>query len=253
LGGGAIIGGQDTHQGNYFAYNDTAIQLPVGAADPTNPRIDTVVVRIYDDEVAPGAGFAVNAEVIKGTPAAAPVAPALPRDCLALADVRVNVGQTGVVAGNITDRRANIDGRVPRGIIAYGTAGQPAANAVMNLSTVVSGAASWLAANTVTLPVGAGGLYLIQFAIQYRSSAIVGIRAEVTNAAGVAYAPGMVLGISHNPSTWDPTVYVGTWIRQCADGEAFQVRNRGNAETAPDYHMVARYSMVRLGDALALT
>lgn len=250
-GGGAIIPGLDINQGAYFAYNDAALQVPVAVADPTNPRIDTVILRIYDDEVVPGTGFAVAVEMVRGAPNANPIAPVLPRDCLPLADVRVNANATGIGAGNITDRRANIDGRSPRGIIASGTAGQPAANAVMNLSTVVGGPAAWLAANTVTLPVGAGGLYLIQLAFNFRSSAIVGIRAEVSNAAGVAYNPPMVLSISTNPSTWDPVVHHAAWIRQCPDGDTFRVYNRGNAEVAPDYHQVGRFSLLRVGDALA--
>jgi hypothetical protein len=104
-GGGAVVLGQDTHQGAYFAYSDAIVTLPIAAADPTNPRIDVVILRIYDDEITPGTGFSTALEIVRGTPAASPAVPALPRDCIALAQVRVNVGQTGITTAAITDVR----------------------------------------------------------------------------------------------------------------------------------------------------
>jgi hypothetical protein len=121
-GGGAVVLGQDTHQGAYFGYSDALVTLPLAAADPTNPRIDVVILRIYDDEVTPGSGFSIALEVVRGTPAASPAVPALPRDCVALAQVRVNVGQTGITTAAITDMRRSALTKpwaVPWGVIGY--------------------------------------------------------------------------------------------------------------------------------------
>jgi hypothetical protein len=139
----------------------------------------------------------------------------------------------------------------PLGIVANGTqVNQPAINSVLNLSSVLSGPASWLAANTITLPPGAAGLYAFFLDIQYRSDSVVGVKWEVTSSAGAAYVPGMQVSISHSPSTWDCR-YPGAWVRQCNDGDTFQIRVRGNAFPSPGYYIIQRFSLVRLGLSLA--
>lgn len=87
-----------------FVYrNDAARALAIGAADATNPRIDTVVARL--DRAA---NF-VTTVVKQGVAAASPVAPALTTTDLlwevALADVRVNAAVGVINAGDVTDRR----------------------------------------------------------------------------------------------------------------------------------------------------
>jgi hypothetical protein len=141
----------------------------------------------------------------------------------------------------------------PRGIIAgaVATTASPAINSVLPITTVHAGAAAWLAANTVTLPAGAAGLYLINTEVLFRSDNVVGINWEVANGAGVAYAPSMVFTVAHTVSTVTAR-YQSSWVRQCADGDTFQVRTRGNAMAAPGFMQVVRLSVVRLGTALAV-
>lgn len=92
-------------QGRYYL-NDEALTLAVEAADPSNPRIDRVVLRL--DATL---GRTIHAVVLQGTPAASPVAPTLTRTAetweLSLAQIVVGAGVTSIVAGNITDERGN--------------------------------------------------------------------------------------------------------------------------------------------------
>ena len=87
----------------FFYRNDAALAKTIATAHATNPRIDTVVVRL--DRVANTATL----QVITGTPAASPVAPALSQTDslyeLPLANVLVPAAAGVIVAGNVTDRR----------------------------------------------------------------------------------------------------------------------------------------------------
>jgi len=141
----------------------------------------------------------------------------------------------------------------PPGIIATGTSvPTPALNALLNLSTVLAGPASWLAANTITLPAGADGLYLIQLDLSYRSDAVAGIYWEIANGSGVAYAPDMRCNIAHTISTIAAR-YQSSWLRQCVAGEGFQVRYRGNALAGSNFMQAVRLSLLKICDALPLT
>lgn len=91
-------------QGMYFVYNDAFESVAITAADGTNDRIDIIVARVYDDEVT-GATCLWALEVITGTPAASPVAPAVPDSALILAEVYVAAGDTAIQNAEITDRR----------------------------------------------------------------------------------------------------------------------------------------------------
>lgn len=87
----------------FFYRNDAAKNIPLDAADATNPRIDRIVVRM--DRTANTA----VAQFVKGTPAASPTAPALTLTDtvfdLLLADVTVPATAGVIVAENVTDRR----------------------------------------------------------------------------------------------------------------------------------------------------
>lgn len=82
---------------------DADVVLAIGAADASNPRLDTVVVRL--DRAANTTVLAVK----QGVAAASPVAPALTQTDvlweLPLANVTVPAAAGVIVAGNVTDRR----------------------------------------------------------------------------------------------------------------------------------------------------
>ena len=85
--------------------NTSIIPLTLDTSDVVNPRIDRVVM--YCDYV----NRLVGVEIVKGTPASTPTAPALVRTVsryeYSLATVRVNANVTQVTQANITDTRAN--------------------------------------------------------------------------------------------------------------------------------------------------
>lgn len=89
----------------YYYRNTTDLTKTLSVADGVYNRIDRIVLRwsLTDRNIT------IN--VLKGTVAAAPKAPALTRNAevyeLALADIYIGAGITAVTQSNITDRRAN--------------------------------------------------------------------------------------------------------------------------------------------------
>ncbi|MCL4418375.1 MAG: hypothetical protein M1365_17105 [Actinobacteria bacterium] len=88
-----------------FWYQNTAyLTKSLAAADPTNPRIDRVVLRL--DTVT---NFKISIEVLTGTPAVSPTAPALTQTAstyeISLAQVSVLANATSVNNAKITDER----------------------------------------------------------------------------------------------------------------------------------------------------
>jgi hypothetical protein len=90
-------------QGRWFEVFSAAEEVVIAAANPTNPRIDRIVVRLDH------AGRTVALAAKAGTPAPSPAPPALQRDSsvweLSLARVRVAAGATQILDADITDER----------------------------------------------------------------------------------------------------------------------------------------------------
>ena len=118
----AIVGTTQANMGVYTVYNDAATTLTVTTADPTNPRIDRVVVTVQDAYYS-GAFNDVIFQVIAGTPASSPTAPATPANSISLATIAVGAAVTQINAGNITDTRVDVTTNLPVGDITAVTAG----------------------------------------------------------------------------------------------------------------------------------
>lgn len=103
-GWAAIIGTTQANMGAYVAYNDASVTLTITTANPTNPRIDLICATINDSYYS-GATDNVVFQVIAGTPAGSPVAPSLPANSIALAQVTVAAGATTIGSGSIADSR----------------------------------------------------------------------------------------------------------------------------------------------------
>lgn len=103
--GHALINGTEvSNQGLYIAYNDAAATVAIATADPSQARIDRVVVKVQDSYYS-GASNQVVYAVVTGTPAGSPVPPAAPANSLTLAYVAVAANATSIVNANITDTR----------------------------------------------------------------------------------------------------------------------------------------------------
>lgn len=106
--GKAIIDGDDqSNQYRYLAANEAIVNLVVATADPSNPRIDRVVLEVRDTNAGGATGDDANLRVIEGTPAGAPTAPAIPDTAISLATIAVAAAATSIVNANITSTISN--------------------------------------------------------------------------------------------------------------------------------------------------
>jgi hypothetical protein len=118
-GWGAIIGTTQANMGAYTFYNDAIATLTVTTADPTNPRIDRVVVTVRDAYYT-GAYNDVIFQVLAGTPAGSPTAPAVPANSMSLATIAVGAAVTSITASNITDTREDVTTNLPAPQLNFG-------------------------------------------------------------------------------------------------------------------------------------
>jgi hypothetical protein len=111
-GWAAIVGTTQSNMGVYTAFNDATTTLTVTSSDVTNPRIDRVVVTVRDAYYS-GAFNDVIFQVIAGTPAPSPTAPAVPANSISLATLAVGANVTSILAANITDTRVDVTTNLP--------------------------------------------------------------------------------------------------------------------------------------------
>jgi len=118
-----VQGTASANAGMYTGCLDTAGTVTLATSDPTNPRIDNIIVQVTD------VGTSSSTTVVTpqtGTPAASPVAPTLPANSLLLATVAVGAGVSSITAGNITDKRVwttSVGGIVPMANVTGGISG----------------------------------------------------------------------------------------------------------------------------------
>jgi len=122
-GWAAIVGTTQPNMGTYVGYNDDTVVLGLTTADPTNPRIDRVCMTV-NDAYYTGSLNNVVLQVVAGTPAGSPVAPATPANSISLATIAVAAGATAITTANITDTRVLVTTNIPEsGDISSVTAG----------------------------------------------------------------------------------------------------------------------------------
>ena len=122
-GWAAIVGTTESNMGTYVGYNDDTVVLGLTTADPTNPRIDRVCMTV-NDAYYTGSLNNVVLQVVAGTPAGSPSAPATPANSISLATIAVAAGATAITTANITDTRVLVTTNIPEsGDISSVTAG----------------------------------------------------------------------------------------------------------------------------------
>lgn len=91
-------------QGPYLGWSSIVRNVVLDNGDPTNPRIDRVVARIYDSGIGDSL-LKARIEVVAGTPAPSPSVPSVPAGAIPLARVAVAANATQITNANITDER----------------------------------------------------------------------------------------------------------------------------------------------------
>jgi hypothetical protein len=91
--------------GTLVCTSDAVEPVALAAAPGTNSRIDLVVCQARGNDLDGGANNDFIFAAVTGTVAASPVAPAVPANAVALAQIAVGTGVAAIVAGNITDTR----------------------------------------------------------------------------------------------------------------------------------------------------
>jgi hypothetical protein len=120
-----IPGTYAASQGPYYTQNQAAEILAIGTADPSNPRIDTVIAQV-EDAAYVGSSNLAQLAVVPGTPSAGATlvnltgAATLPANSLVLAYVLVPAGATSIVTGDIASFARQISS-VPDMQIVFGT------------------------------------------------------------------------------------------------------------------------------------
>jgi len=160
-GWAAIVGTTQSNMGVYTVYNDASTTLTITTADPTNPRIDRIVATVQDAYYT-GAFNDVIFQVVAGTPAGSPVAPATPANSISLATVAVGAAVTQINSGNITDTRTSTTTNLPTGDITEVQAGTgitvtngtgPIPSVAIDSSVVTLTGSQTLTNKTLTTPV----------------------------------------------------------------------------------------------------
>jgi hypothetical protein len=111
-----VQGTTQSRQGMYHVFNSATENVVVGAAHSTLPRLDQIILRIFDSTVS-GASDTPTLSTLAGTATSGATldnrsgAATLPDDSIRLADVLVPAGASSIVTADIRARRQRARGQ----------------------------------------------------------------------------------------------------------------------------------------------
>ena len=175
-------------------------------------RIDLIICQVASADIGAGSGDVFTITFVTGTPAASPVAPAVPAGATVLAQIYIPALSASITAGNITDRRAPaISGGSNQYKAALGrTAIQSVAagSATVTLDTAVFDPAGMLSGGNLKVP--AAGYWSVAYAATVGGAASGPFQANLQrNAAVVALGSAHALNLGINVTS------VGSALVQC--------------------------------------
>ncbi len=175
----AVVKGDLAGQGTFVPEHQNATQvLAVAASDPTDDRIDNVILRVFDDTFDSSTFDYADIEVTTGTADPTPVAPAVPSTAILLAEILVQNAVTQIVNGDITDKRAEYSLKVNQAFTGWqlvksadqddtGTHDVTWETEEIDTDGFHSGSDA-----IITIPAGKAGTYHVQFSIQVTGQSV---------------------------------------------------------------------------------
>lgn len=218
--GGALVQGDSVGgQGLYYVHQaSAAINELIAAADPSNPRLDSVILRVQDDVHDGGAFAQAVVQVLTGTPNGATTmsnrvgAASVPASSLLLADVLVGAAASSITNSAIRDRR-----KWARGAFARVTD----TTSDITLSTLAGvGSTYRLECSGTPMRVVIEGLFNTSAALQLSTALFMDGSSVATPHLSKAYAgPAALNGLNFH-SEWVFTPAAGSHTFQLAAGQS---------------------------------
>jgi hypothetical protein len=254
-GWAAIVGTTQANMGTYVAYNDAQVTLTIATADPTNPRIDRIVMTV-NDAYYTGSTNNVVLQVIAGTPAGSPVAPATPANSISLATIAVGAAVLSINSGNITDTRVLVTTNIPEsGDISSVTAGNGLSGGgssgavTLSINTAITAdlsTAQTLTNKTLTAPIISTISNTGTLTLPTSTDTLVGRDTTDTLTNKTLTSPLINLGINAQTGTTYTTVLADNGkLVTLTNGSAIAVTIPLNSSVA--YPVGAQINMVQLG------
>lgn len=242
-GWAAVIGTTTTNMGAYTIFNDAQATLTITTANPTNPRIDLVCATVRDAFYT-GASNDVIFQVVAGTPAGSPVAPALPANSISLATVAVAAAATQINSGDITDTRTPITSNLP---VVTLTGSQNLTNKILTSPEERTTISATAATGTVNFDAVTQGV--LYYTTNASANWTLNIRGNSGTTLNSILATGdaltVVFLVTNGATAYYPTVYQ-------VDGSAVTPKWQGGiAPTAGNVSSIDAYSLTIIKTASA--
>jgi hypothetical protein len=242
-GWAAVIGTTTTNMGAYTIFNDAQETLTITTANPTNPRIDLVCATVRDAFYT-GASNDVIFQVVAGTPAGSPVAPALPANSISLATVAVAAAATQINSGNITDTRTPITSNLP---VVTLTGSQNLTNKILTSPEERTTISAIAATGTVNFDAATQGV--LYYTTNASANWTLNIRGNSSTTLNSILATGdaltVVFLVTNGATAYYPTVYQ-------VDGSAVTPKwQNGTAPAAGNVSSIDAYSLTIIKTASA--